>query len=146
MISITRQFGFDAGHRVLGHESKCANLHGHRYLAEVTVEGPKLDHLGRVIDFSVLKTKVGSWIDDHWDHTMILHEDDPLLSIQTHNSVIFGPKRPYVMPNGMNPTAENLAQVLATMAQIHIEAHSLKVIRVRLWETPNCYADWEIEQ
>ena len=58
MIEITRRLEFDAGHRVLGHEGKCKNLHGHRYSAEITVTAPDLDGLGRVIDFGVIKEKV----------------------------------------------------------------------------------------
>lgn len=156
MISITRQFGFDAGHRVLGHESKCANLHGHRYLAEVTVTAPKLDGLSRVVDFSVLKEKVGKWIDDYWDHTMILNVDDPLaIALQTPQCLIShasglrfyqlqGPKAPYIMDYGKNPTAEVLAQELATVAQKLLQADGLEVTHVRLWETPNCYVDWNL--
>jgi len=152
-ISITRQFGFDAGHRVLRHESKCATLHGHRYTAEVTVEAPELDALGRVIDFSVLKTIVGQWIDDNWDHTLILHEDDPLrLFLQSHGAAagdaysvfqeVIGPRTPYILLGKRNPTAENLAEELATVASMLLVPHKLTVTHVRLWETPNCYADW----
>ena len=35
---ITRKLEFDAGHRVMNHESKCATCHGHRYVLEVTAE------------------------------------------------------------------------------------------------------------
>ena len=153
-ISITRQFGFDAGHRVLRHESKCATLHGHRYTAEVTVQAPELDALGRVIDFSVLKTIVGGWLDEHWDHTMILHEDDPLaFALRSPHVLVshvagiragdlLGPRPVYILSGKRNPTAENLAEELATVATDLLAPHSLTVTQVRLWETPNCYADW----
>lgn len=156
MISITRQFGFDAGHRVLRHESKCATLHGHRYTAEVTVESPELDALGRVIDFSVLKSIVGQWIDDNWDHTMILHENDPLsLALRSPRNVvpfafgtriadILGPRPAYILTGKRNPTAENLAEELAIVATALLAPHNLTVTQVRLWETPNCYADWNL--
>ena len=56
MISITRKIEFDAAHRVMEHEHKCKNMHGHRYVLEVEVEMKnKLDDLGRVIDFGLLK-------------------------------------------------------------------------------------------
>lgn len=79
MTKITRRFEFDMGHRVHGHESKCAYLHGHRYCVNVTCTAPSLDAIGRVIDFSVIKSAVGTWIDANWDHNVMLHEDDPLL-------------------------------------------------------------------
>lgn len=155
MITITRIFGFDSGHRVLGHEGKCANLHGHRYTAEVTVTAQGLDKIGRVIDFSVIKRDVGNWIDTCWDHNMILHEKDPLalmladgehgaLHTTTHRYgrlAVFGPKTPFVMPDEMNPTAENMAAVLFHQAQEILKPFDLTVVHVRLYETPNCFAD-----
>lgn len=153
MITITRIFGFDSGHRVLGHEGKCANLHGHRYTAEVTVTAKDLDKIGRVIDFSVIKRDVGNWIDTYWDHNMILHVKDPLAIIhsadghlETNNHTygtraVFGPKDPFIMPDEMNPTAENMAAVLFHQAQEILKPYDLAVVHVRLYETPNCFAD-----
>lgn len=60
---IMRKFEFDYAHRVLGHESKCKHLHGHRGVAEVIVSSPGLDSLGRIIDFGIVKQRVGKWID-----------------------------------------------------------------------------------
>ena len=64
MISCTRRIQFCAGHRVLGHENKCANAHGHNYVAYISARSNDLDKVGRVIDFSVLKEKIGGWIDE----------------------------------------------------------------------------------
>ena len=68
-------------HRIPRHESKCAAFHGHRYAAELTCLAP-LDDRGRVIDFGVVKERVGGWIDENWDHTAILQRDDPDPAIQ----------------------------------------------------------------
>ena len=153
MISITRRFEFDYGHRVLGHEGKCANLHGHRGVAEVTVvpvhvdeQNPGLDTLGRVIDFSVLKTIVGTWIDQYWDHNLLLNQSDPLIGMcygegETEDpKAVFGPKTPWVLYE-MNPTAENLAVVLHIQVNELLAPYHLKCTNVRFHETPNCYAD-----
>src|SRR5262245_52482042 len=77
----TRKLEFDAGHRVLGHGGKCRHLHGHRYVAEVTCYAEELDKLGFVVDFSVIKTVVGDWIDENFDHNMILNPKDPLWTV-----------------------------------------------------------------
>lgn len=139
MPRITRRLEWDAGHRVLGHEGKCSSLHGHRYAAEVTVDAPELDALGRVVDFGVVKERVGGWVDAHWDHTMLLHRDDPLcvyyLSPLESNS-----RRPYVMPGGLNPTAETIAAELFKQACALLPP-PLAVWRVRVYETPSCWAD-----
>ena len=108
MITITRRLEFDAGHRVMNHEGKCATLHGHRYVVEVVATSPELDQLGRVVDFSVLKQELGNWLDQYWDHTTILYKDDK----QTVELVQQCPgfKEPAVVP--FNPTAENMADHL----------------------------------
>lgn len=140
LINITRRLEFDAGHRVYGHESKCANLHGHRYRAEITVRGPRLDELGRVIDFSVLKREVGSWIDEHWDHNFLFHPNDPLLELLRSK---YREKPLFVMPTGQNPTAENMAAFLLGVSNgiLKVKAPMLSVVCVRIYETPNCWAD-----
>ena len=77
MITCSRRIEWDAMHRIPLHESKCKAFHGHRYAAEITCVADGLDSLGRVIDFSVIKNRVGSWIDEKWDHTAILMRGDP---------------------------------------------------------------------
>ena len=79
MIVNTRRLEWDAMHRIPGHEGKCRAFHGHRYVAEITCAAPTLDALGRVVDFGVIKQRVGTWIDENWDHTAILaaHDTDP---------------------------------------------------------------------
>ncbi|MFW5872193.1 MAG: 6-pyruvoyl trahydropterin synthase family protein, partial [bacterium] len=77
MESCVRKIHFCYGHRVVKHENKCANLHGHNGVVWIHATPTKQkDQVGRIIDFSVLKQKVGGWIDEHWDHTMILWEQD----------------------------------------------------------------------
>ena len=153
MPTITRRFEWDSGHRVLGHEGKCKHLHGHRYVAEVTVTSPELDSLGRVIDFSVIKEIVGGWIDSNWDHNMLLHPADPLVNLWTTDSDgVFAARAPYIMPMVgvagdlhpamVNPTAENLARVLYTQANQLLRSKEVEVQRVRLYETPNCWSDY----
>lgn len=148
MTTITRRIEFDYGHRVLGHEGKCKHLHGHRGVAEITVSGD-LDPLGRVIDFSVLKSVVGKWVDDNWDHNMLLHPKDPLCGLGQSGQVsplwmeqIFNGKEPYVFPPETNPTAENIARVLGEKAIELLKPYHIEVVGVRVFETPNCWADW----
>ena len=77
-ITAVRRLQFCAGHRVHLHESKCNNPHGHNYVIylHAVADDNQLDSLGRVIDFGVLKQKIGSWIDEFWDHGFIYFIDD----------------------------------------------------------------------
>lgn len=140
LTEITRKIEFDAGHRVYGHESKCAHLHGHRYVAEITVTADELDSLGRVIDFSVVKNLVGGWIDDTWDHNLLLNDQDPLFDLICQNEKENG-RIPFFFSNE-NPTAENIARVLFEQAHWMLITHSIRVTRIRIYETPNCWADY----
>lgn len=136
-ITITKRFEFDAAHRLLNHEGKCANLHGHRYVAELTVSGPALDHVGRVVDFGELKRTVGHWIDEHWDHGYVYQVGDPVGALAQE----FGKTYPMLLP----PTAENMVLDLAVIAAVLLGHTPLRVVQVRLYETPTCWADYRPE-
>lgn len=141
MITATRRFEFDAAHRVMRHESKCATLHGHRYVAEVEVEAAELDSCARVIDFGQIKAVVGAWIDDHWDHTTLLNAEDvkllALLDAEARGDMT--KRRPFIFL--AEPTAETIAAVLLAQAQQLLNGNGLRVVRVRVYETPNCFAE-----
>lgn len=143
---ITRTLEFDAGHRVLGHEGKCKYLHGHRYKAQIAVGSDSLDNCGRVLDFGKVKEIIGGWIDDNWDHNIILHPDDYLAGFAVggiQELRLFGGRRPFIMPKPYpNPTAENMAVVLAEKCVELLSEYDLSVHSVRLYETPNCWADY----
>ena len=79
MFRVSREIGFCYGHRLLNYEGKCRHLHGHNGKAVITIEGPKLDERGMLVDFSDIKTAVSSWIDENLDHRMLLRKDDPVV-------------------------------------------------------------------
>lgn len=142
-VSCTRRLQFCSGHRVMGHENKCAHLHGHNYVVEITAEpsgGRGLDGIGRVIDFSVLKEKVGGWIEDNWDHGMVLHVEDPWYEVMAKAEPT---QKLRVMP--YNPTAENMAKFLLEQICPQVLADTgILVTRVVVHETENCWAEANI--
>jgi 6-pyruvoyltetrahydropterin/6-carboxytetrahydropterin synthase len=139
-MRITRWHEIDAGHRVCGHEGKCAHLHGHRYRVEFTCEAAQLDALGRVIDFSVIKTRLCQWLEDHFDHRMLLWTHDPML----------GPLRDLdhaVIALPCNPTAENLAQYLVeTVGPQQLAGTGVRLAACTVHETSKCSATYELPQ
>jgi 6-pyruvoyltetrahydropterin/6-carboxytetrahydropterin synthase len=138
-IECVRIVKFDAGHRVVNHESKCRTLHGHEYRAEIFARASRLDPLGRVIDFSVIKSKVGGWLEEHWDHNMIIWDQDPNLPLLQKCE---GAKKPFV--TDFNTTAENLAAFLLKKANELLLADGVTVTRVKLWETQSCYVEVQL--
>lgn len=137
MTTCVRRIQFCAGHRVWRHESKCNNLHGHNYVAYFHAEAPELDALGRVIDFGVLKARIGAWIDAEWDHGFIHHADD-LEAVRALAEI--PAQKTYAL--AANPTAENMAEHLLTEVCPKVLAGTgVTVTKVVLWETENCFVE-----
>jgi 6-pyruvoyltetrahydropterin/6-carboxytetrahydropterin synthase len=143
-MRITRRLEFDAGHRIPDHASQCRHLHGHRYAIEITLSGEiiKADGVpvnGMVMDFADVKRIANEQIVQRWDHAFLVYRGDDtvmnfLSSIPDHKTVVLD----------VVPTAENLvaeAFRVLDLAYHDIYGNHLRLERVRLYETPNCWAD-----
>jgi len=131
MFRVSRQIDFCYGHRLLDYPGKCRYLHGHNGKVVITIEAPEVDDRGMVLDFSDIKRVVSGWIDEHLDHRMVLRRDDPAVpALQEMGEPVF------LMD--INPTAENLARLIADFAL----EQGYPVVEVRLWETPLCMATY----
>ena len=134
MYEVERYHDISCGHRVHGHESKCAHLHGHNYRIFFTVQqdNNQLDLIGRVIDFSVIKSRLCEWLETWWDHKMLIWVDDPhlddLLDIDPDG----------VVPVEFNPTAENMARHFHDWCK----ARWPETAAVRVSETPKTWAEY----
>lgn len=134
---------FDAGHRVFGHPGKCAHLHGHSYKVFFHAEADELDEVGRVIDFGVLKEKLGGWIEAHWDHGFIYFKEDEEIA-RIYEQHLPGHKR-FALP--YNPTAENLARyLLEVVGPEQLRGTGVRLVKVVLWETENGLAEVSLEE
>ena len=146
MLSITRKLEFDAGHRIPDHRSQCRNLHGHRYVLEITLEGEIVNvegapDRGMVMDFADVKSLAVQHLVDRWDHAFLVFEGDTqvrgfLDTMPGHKTVVLD----------RIPTVENLALIAFEILSNVYDAHygvDLRLKRVRLYETPNCWADAE---
>ena len=131
MFNVTRLIHFCYGHRLMDYEGKCRHPHGHNGKIEITMEGPKLDKRGMLMDFEDIKTTVQKWVDSELDHKMLLNKKDPLVPVLEKMG------EPIILMDG-NPTAENIARHIFEYAR----SKKLPVVNVRLWETVNSYADF----
>lgn len=169
--TVIRSHEICAGHRVVGHESKCRHLHGHNYKFHFkvapkrvesenyipgakgfSVEG-KLDNVGRVIDFSVVKTTLCQWLEDNWDHKFLAFEKDPLIRALYYatptdinatlydmytfqQSVVFLP---------FNPTAENLAAYMVDVIGPQLlDEHGVQLVECTIEETSKCHVNYSL--
>ena len=132
-ITATRYHDFSTGHRVYGHESKCAHLHGHNYRIHLTVEAEQLDTVGRVMDFSAIKEHLCYWLEEEWDHKFLVWEEDPFASSLKE----LDPVGTVVVK--FNPTAENMGQYLIdVVGPKQLAGTNVKLVSVNIEETRKC--------
>ena len=52
MREVMIEMSFSSAHALRGYRGKCENPHGHNYRVRVTLEGPQLDSIGLLCDFT----------------------------------------------------------------------------------------------
>ena len=117
-LRLTSKVEIDSSHCLRNYDGKCADLHGHRWVVEVTVESvtedaiDSLDNTGILLDFGVIKSLISEY--DHKNLNDMPEFED------------------------INPTAENLAIIWADALthEILLRGIPAKVISVKVWETP----------
>ncbi len=167
MYTITRQIEIDTAHRIPDHRSKCQSIHGHRYRILATCRGPLYtegEQKGMVLDFSFLKVFMMEEIHRFCDHGTILSIDDPY----TLHFLREGEQDRKVARTALSrklwayfvngkfgkiyliekvPTAENLAEhwFMRLGAEIRaLHGPQIELISVKVYETPNCFAEYVI--
>lgn len=113
------------------HPGKCRHLHGHSAKADITLSSAELNEQAMVRDFSEIKALIGDWIDREFDHTLLLHEADPILPTLQDAG-----ERVRVVAE--HPTAEFLARKIYDYAK----SAGLPVESVSLWETDSACASY----
>ncbi len=114
MYELTVRADFEAAHMIKNYPGKCARLHGHNWIVEAEVVGDKLNELGILIDFKILKSELKKVLDE-FDHQYL------------NELKIFSDK---------NPTAENLAKIIFekfSANKIFIDA---KLSAIKIYESP----------
>lgn len=135
-ITATRYHDFSYGHTVHEHESKCANIHGHNGRVVFHCEADVLDSVGRVIDFSVIKSTLCEWLEEEWDHKFLVYNKDPRAeSLKAIDPTVV------IVP--FNPTAENMALYLINEVAPFLLApyEGIRLTKVEFYETRKCSAE-----
>lgn len=137
MTTITKEVRFEAGHRLMNHDAKCWNLHGHNYRVVVHLTAEQIHpETGMVMDFSHIKSRVKTWLDEKWDHGMVLNEQDG-------DTVNFCRNHQYkVATVPGEPTAEFMAEYLYKEF-CHLwgwDRGAVKLTAVEVHETPGSSA------
>lgn len=136
MFRLEVQHNAEAAHRFYHATSspKCRSIHGHRWIITLTLRADQLDAQGMVVEFGQLKAAWRQWLDQHLDHSLMLCQDDPMV---TAVRTVEPGSRLFLTPQ--DPTTETLAQLLWQQANQVLEtlgyAEWVQVERVRLEET-----------
>lgn len=134
---VHRYHDISCGHRVAGHEGKCRFLHGHNYRIHFTCEADDLDAVGRVIDFSVIKSLLCTWLEERWDHKFLVWREDP----QLKDLLKVDPDSLVIVP--FNPTAENMAEYLVDfVGPRQLKGTGVRLVSVTIEETRKCSATY----
>lgn len=116
MFEIKVSAEFEAAHRIAGYKGKCDRLHGHSWTVEAAVTGTKLDELGMLVDFKLVKGRLRELLET-LDH-MFLNDLEPFSA-------------------GINPTAENIAKyIYSEMAKAEFLTENIKLKHIQVWESP----------
>lgn len=114
MYTIEIRHNVESAHRFYQATSspKCRHIHGHSWMITLALSAHTLNQDGMVIEFGQIKRLWRTWLDHHLDHTLMLHQDDPMVSaIQS----VEADARLYLLPQ--DPTTEYLAAYLLQQAQ-----------------------------
>jgi 6-pyruvoyltetrahydropterin/6-carboxytetrahydropterin synthase len=149
-IEAVRYHDISCGHRVSGHESKCAHLHGHNYRIWFycrQLEGG-LDSLGRVIDFSDIKNLLCDWLELNWDHKFLAWDEDVVM--QYISATIFQQRNRGLESERVtqsivwvpfNPTAENIGiYLINVVGPRELAGSGIILTKVVVEETRKCSA------
>lgn len=110
-FSITTTRHFSAAHQLRLYDGSLEPVHGHNWVVKVTVESPKLDSIGVVMDFHELERLLDAII------------------LPMHNRHL-NELRAFTV---VNPSAENVALHVGRSLKVPGE---VKLAAVEVWETP----------
>jgi 6-pyruvoyltetrahydropterin/6-carboxytetrahydropterin synthase len=121
-ITITKAFEFEACHHLEGYNGDCSRMHGHSYKLEVTVANTterQLPQSDMVVDFKELSQVVKESVLVDYDHRNL--------------DELFGEEQ--------RATAENMAIDIAARLDEAFEDTTVKVVKIRLYETSTSYVE-----
>jgi 6-pyruvoyltetrahydropterin/6-carboxytetrahydropterin synthase len=126
MFQVSVEETFSAGHALRGYRGKCENVHGHNYRVRVTLEGPQLDSIGLLCDFTELK-RVLREIIGGLDH-QFMNDLEPFRKV--------------------NPSAENLAKYFYDHVTRGVTElpEGARVSDIEVWETDTASARYSPER
>ncbi len=140
-VRLTKEFGFETAHSLLGYDGLCKNIHGHSYKLFVTVIGEPINDNqnvknGMVMDFGDLKRIVKQEIVDVFDHAYAVNKAENIEKLKMLGKIF---ERFIVCEE--QPTCENMVIHFAEKIKKHLP-ENIRLFSIKLHETATSYAEW----
>jgi 6-pyruvoyltetrahydropterin/6-carboxytetrahydropterin synthase len=145
---ICKSIEIESGHMLSKSRDNCKFPHGHSRRVELILESDALDQNDMVCDFSVLKIALKGFLDS-FDHAMCINTADPLYETfaKTCGERVIG-------FDSTDPTTEVIAKMIFDRVRESLDryagqkdrpyplAGNVRLVRVRVWETSTCWAEY----
>ena len=147
MFTSSKRIGpISTGHRQWKDNGNCSFVHGYGRYVEFTFACNERDDKGWVMDFGDLRD-VKQWLEDQWDHRLLLAHDDPLLEdfkkIQSKGGVDLN-----IMPEGYGPGIEDSCKWvydnITPMIKL-LTDNRVWIQKVRVYEHENNWAEYGLQ-
>ena len=136
-MKIAKEFNLEMGHRLMFHQGKCKNLHGHSYKCMIELRGEP-DNNGMIMDYYDLNKMVNPIIDE-LDHSFMVFKND----VEVIDALDKLDSRKVVVD--FETTAENICGYLLDRIKLKSLPSNIKSVKVRVLETENSYAEEAID-
>lgn len=117
MFELSVSSKFNSAHNLRNYDGECEALHGHSWKIEVFIKGDKLNNIGLLVDFKIIKKELNLVI-EKLDHKYI-------------NNI-----EPF---DKINPTAENLAKFIYDSLK-----DKFILSKVVVWESESTSASYSV--
>ncbi len=146
---ICKTLEIENGHMLAKHPDKCRFPHGHSRKVEIVLEADDLDANGMVCDFKIVKEAVGEFLEGY-DHALCVNTQDPMFETLKN---AYGDR--VIAFADTEPTTEVLARTFfdafrdkldefgSQRATRYILRDTVRLKRVRVWETSSSWAEYE---
>jgi 6-pyruvoyltetrahydropterin/6-carboxytetrahydropterin synthase len=123
MYTVAVKRDFVAQHHLVGGDWGAENVkHSHHYAVEVQLEGDTLDQHGYLVDIVDIEKHLDDLVAHYRDKTL---NDLPEFA-------------------GLNPSIEHFSRILCQTLASRINAATLKVVTVKLWENEIAWASYRM--
>ncbi|MCD9021763.1 6-pyruvoyl trahydropterin synthase family protein [Cohnella silvisoli] len=125
MYTVSVKRDFIAQHFLIGGDWGKENfVHSHHFIAELRLHGEQLDRHGYLVDIVDIEAAFDLVVESYRDRTL---NELPEFA-------------------GINPSIEHFSRILCLKLSERIVAPNIQALTLKLWETPEAWASYELKK